>query len=97
MNGYLLDKTDVHRLIESDIIVECHDFLWPHDQVPLSKAISERFSDTHDIEWIAQEIPYPGDYPWLHDMPVGTVLLAITEKRPSPTVWLACWTRTGRS
>ncbi len=87
----LLNKDLCPLLIDSDIIVECHDF-WDVNN-PISAKLKERFSDSHDVEVIVPDIPYPGDYPFLSDMPIGTVLLAITERRPMPTVWLACWTQ----
>ena len=87
----LLDPELCPLLRESDIVVECHDFFYSEDNA-ISGKLMERFSNTHEVELITPEIPYPGDYP-LPGLPIGTVLLAITEKRPLPTVWLACWTR----
>lgn len=91
---WLLDKTKCPLLNDSDIIVECHDFFFlEYSPNVISKELQERFSDSHDVELITEGIPCPSDYPWLSGLPMGTVLLAITEKRPSPTVWLACWTK----
>ncbi len=91
---WLLDKDKCPLLNDSDIIVECHDFFYlDYSTDVISKTLRERFSDSHDIEVVTEEIPCPSDYPWLSGLPMGTVLLAITEKRPRPTVWLACWTK----
>jgi Methylase of polypeptide chain release factors len=88
---YLLDKTQCPLLINSDIIVECHDFL--NEDEPISAQLIDRFSDSHDIDVITQGVPYLGDYQCLSGLPIGRVLICVTEKRPTPTVWLACWTR----
>ena len=58
----LLDPESCPLLIESDIIVECHDFFFAEDNAISGKLI-ERFSDSHEVELITPEIPYPGDYP----------------------------------
>lgn len=86
----LLNKDLCPLLIDSDIVVECHDFWNPED--PISAKLIKRFSNTHKVEMVVPAVPYPGDYPLLASLPIGTALLAISEKRPMPTVWLACWT-----
>jgi len=89
----LLNKDDCPQLINSDIIVECHDFFYPKIKSHISSSLISRFSDTHDIERIVPQIPNPADYPFLRSLPLGFQLLAITEKRPSDMAWLACWAR----
>lgn len=100
IEGYELSVLDPERcadLYTSDIIVECHDFLYVGDEEEptsiISDALEQRFGATHIIERIEPQAPYMRDYPCLSGLTLGTALLAITEKRPLPTVWLACWTK----
>jgi hypothetical protein len=87
----LLNPDRCPALLVSDIIVECHDFFTP--DTPISDYLAKVFSASHEVERIEPQFPRVGDYPFLHDQPWGTILLAITEKRPAQTVWLACWTK----
>jgi len=83
----LLDKQQCPALIKSDIIVECHDFLKPG----ITEELRKRFSDTHEIEVIKPQLPPLGRFPAMAEAPAVMELLAVTEKRPMPTRWLACW------
>jgi hypothetical protein len=83
----LLDKDKCPALINSDIIVECHDFL--RDRA--SEILAERFANTHDVKLIKPELPPLGRYSFLAEAPAVMALLAVAEKRPMPTRWLACW------
>lgn len=85
----LLNKDLCPSLRYSDIIVECHDFFRPHK--PFSTEIAAKFLDTHRVYLINAELPDPTKYSFLHSLPMGTKLMAITERRPMPTTWLACW------
>jgi hypothetical protein len=83
----LLNKAECPVLAKSDIIVECHEFLWPG----ITEQLRQHFADTHEIEVIKPELPPLGRYPLLAEAPAVMTILAITEKRPMPTRWLACW------
>jgi precorrin-6B methylase 2 len=83
----LLNKTECPVLAKSDIIVECHEFL----REGITAKLHEHFADTHEIEVIKPELPPLGRYPLLAEAPAVMTILAITEKRPMPTRWLACW------
>lgn len=83
----LLDKKACPSLIKSDIIVECHDFMDP----TISATLVNRFSDTHQVEIILPKLPRLDDFPFASSSPSVMTLLAVTEKRPMPTLWLACW------
>ena len=83
----LLNKNECPVLAKSDIIVECHEFLWNG----VTEMLQEHFSDTHEIEVIKPELPPLGRYPRLAEAPAVMTILAVTEKRPMPTRWLACW------
>jgi hypothetical protein len=95
----VLDPDECPDLLRSDIIVECHDFLLCEEGEPFTSFVSdelrERFTPTHDIDVIEPQIACIGDFPFLRDLPIGLQLLAVMEKRPLPTVWLACWAKQG--
>lgn len=81
----LLDPLYCADLYTADIIVECHDFL-----KPVSLSLAQRFSGTHDVDFIEPQMPDVPRYQKLLDpLPMGTKLIALTEKRPMPTVWLS--------
>jgi len=103
IEGYELAVLDPQRcpeLLISDIIVECHDFFYVgENESPtsiISDSLTERFRETHEIERIEPQAPCLGDYPCLSGLVLGKALLAITEKRPLPTAWLACWAKERR-
>jgi hypothetical protein len=83
----LLNKNECPILAKSDIIVECHEFL----SSGITAKLQEHFADTHEIEVIKPQLPPLGRYPLLAEAPAVMTILAITEKRPMPTRWLACW------
>lgn len=85
----LLDKSACPGLVSCDIIVECHDFMNP----TISSTLAKRFSDTHDVEVFWPQLPRLGEYPFLATSPTVMSLLTVTEKRPMPTLWLACWAK----
>jgi hypothetical protein len=95
-----LDPNECPDLLTNDIIVECHDFMdfWIDDEcvsLVVSDYLRERFAPTHDIDVIEPRIACINDFPFLRDLPIGLQLLAVMEKRPLPTVWLACWAKQG--
>jgi hypothetical protein len=83
----LLNKNECPVLAKSDIIVECHEFM----REGITEQLQRHFADTHEIEVIKPELPPLGRYPLLAEAPTVMTILAITEKRPMPTRWLACW------
>jgi hypothetical protein len=86
----LLDEKQCPLLLTSDIIVECHDFMEP----TISKTLQERFESTHDIEVIEHGYPCLQEYTKrFTNMSCIYAAMAVDEKRPVPTRWLACWTR----
>lgn len=85
----LLDPLQCPLLKHSDIIVECHDF-FDRDH-PLHRIVGQRFIGTHDVYAIFPEIPNPNRYPFLNPLPLGLRLMAVTNWRPMPTAWLACF------
>jgi hypothetical protein len=86
----LLDKTECPHLNTSDLIIECHDFLDP----TISAKLSDRFADTHRVEVIKPQLPRFEMYPFLAASPTVMAMMTVTEKRPMPTLWLACWAHT---
>jgi len=100
IEGYelaVLDPMHCPDLLHSDIIVECHDFFYvgeneAHTSI-ISDLLEQRFSPTHDVERIEPQVPHVKNFPILRGLPLGASLLAITEKRPLPTAWLACWAK----
>jgi hypothetical protein len=102
IEGYelsMLDPEECPDLLHSDIIVECHDFLLCDENEPptsfVSDELRQRFATSHDIDLIEPRIARINDFPFLRDLPIGLQLLAVIEKRPLPTVWLACWAKQG--
>jgi hypothetical protein len=83
----LLDKEKCPALTKSDVLVECHEFLRPG----LIEELQHRFSDTHDVKTVKPKLPPLDRYPFLAEAPWIMSVLAVTEKRPMPTCWLACW------
>jgi len=76
-------------LKDSDIIVECHDFL--RDGV--TERLIERFKDTHMVERI--EVQALDTTKLFLQIPMSQIYrtLLFTEKRPMGTCWLAMWTK----
>lgn len=87
----LLDKLKCPELATSDIIVECHEFL----RSGLTQQLMKSFSDTHDIDLIPLKLPCLSllETPLLRETPALLSAIAVIEKRPVKTVWLACWAR----
>ena len=75
------------RLAFSDIIVECHDFVDKN----ISLTLANRLAKTHAVEIIRARLPLYSRYEFLSQSPGVMQVLALTEKRPMPTLWLACW------
>ena len=95
----VLDPERCPDLRNSDIIVECHDFMYCEGDMQssvISDQLEKRFSETHFVERIGPQVPNMRDYPSVSGLDLGTAMLAVTEKRPLPTAWLACWTKERR-
>jgi hypothetical protein len=103
IEGYELSVLDTERcpeLLDHDYVIECHDFFYCGEEGDeptsiISDELARRFSKTHVVQKIEPDIPYLGDFPFLRTLSIGMGLLAVTEKRPLPTVWLACWRKQG--
>lgn len=96
IEGYELSVLDPSRcadLASADIIVECHDFFLPEDHESITEQLRKRFAPTHEVERIDPSCPDPNDYPFLHELPYGVMLMSISERRPERTAWLACWAK----
>ena len=83
----LLDLKQCPVLKNSDVIVECHDFL----DRDVSCDLADRFSSTHRVELILSKIPRLDQFPFLSGSPTIMLALMAVEKRPVPCCWLACW------
>lgn len=83
----LVDPDACLELCRSDIIVECHDFLDSN----ISLTLANRLAKTHAVEIIRARLPLYSRYEFLSQSPGVMQVLALTEKRPMPTLWLACW------
>jgi SAM-dependent methyltransferase len=83
----LIDLQQCPQLITSDIIVECHDFL----DKDISLKLSERLAESHAVEIIRARLPLFSRYEFLNQTPGIMQVLMVQEKRPMPTLWLACW------
>jgi len=96
IEGYessVLDPERCPDLLRADIIVECHDFFVPEHHEQITDILAKRFARTHEVERIEFQVPNPNDFPFLNGLPYGYRLLAITERRPPRTAWLACWAK----
>lgn len=91
----LIDTQCCPILADSDIIVECHDFFDEkrYEGQPISGILRQRLEVTHEVELIKPRLPNYEHYSFLTSSPTIMMLLAVTEKRPMPTCWLACWSK----
>jgi hypothetical protein len=88
----LLDLDRCPGLAESDIIVECHDFMLKNGSAStISLTLAERFSATHRVELIRPQLPDLDQFQFMRKCPSIMSVLMAMEKRPVPCVWLACW------
>jgi hypothetical protein len=74
---------------DTDVIVECHDFIDPS----ITETLIERFAASHTVERIEQGGRNPNAYPPLRQLDELYRWLAISEQRPVSMNWLACWSR----
>jgi hypothetical protein len=86
---HLLARQACPALNHSDLIVECHDFMY----APISQTLAWRFADTHDVEYLPFIFPRLQSFPCLSTFSTANQLLASNEIRPQPSGWLVCWAR----
>jgi len=89
VEGVEPELLNVHRnpeLKTSDLIVECHDFM----RADSSAVLANIFSATHRVDIIRPRFPRLERFAETLEPAISSVL-AVTELRPMPTVWLACW------
>ena len=92
VEGDELDLIDIDRCPElrnSDIIVECHDFLKSN----ATEIIRDRLKETHDVQVVAPRIPDLNKFPFVNQIPAVMSVLVVVEKRPMPCNWLTCWAK----
>jgi hypothetical protein len=85
----LLVPEVIRGLGDSDVIVECHDFIVPG----ITAALSGLFASSHIVEHIDQGGRNPSAYESLRQLNELYRWLAINENRPVAMNWLACWSR----
>lgn len=85
----LIDLDACPPLRTSDLIIECHDFLIPD----VSSILADRLAATHAITRILPRLPDFNQFSFVRDAPNVMSVLALTEKRPMPCCWMACWAR----
>jgi hypothetical protein len=79
----LLDPGVVTELKACDILVEMHDFLCEGS----SARLQQRFSSSHQIEWIDIHQRDAMSYPQINSLTVREKLLAVNEFRPAKQQW----------
>ncbi len=80
----LLDPDSYPSFRDVDLIVEVHECYKPG----LIQTLSERFSASHDIEWVWQSASAPRDLPnWTKDFSHLDQILCTWEWRSGPTPW----------
>lgn len=80
----LLDPLKYPALVDMDLIVEVHECY----RKGLMQKITDRFTPTHDIEWIWQSESASRDLPqWTRDLTHLDQILCTWEWRQGPTPW----------
>jgi hypothetical protein len=87
----LLDLDRCPPLVHSDIIVECHDFMFPGRSSAVSLTLADRLGATHRVELIRPRLPDLDQFLFMRKFPSIMSVLMAMEKRPMPCCWLACW------
>jgi predicted O-methyltransferase YrrM len=86
----LVDPVRCPDLINSDLIIECHDFLRPG----VSAQLAERLAATHRVDRIVPRLPDLDQFQFMRQFPTIMAVMMAVEKRPMPCCWLACWANT---
>ena len=79
----LLQPSVAPVLVESDILVELHDFFKPG----ITEIIRERFQKSHNILMIDSVDRDPSDYPAIDFLPLEQQRVAVSEFRHGPQQW----------
>ena len=87
----LLQPNLIPALHESDILVECHDVLYPN----ITSTLTSRFEGTHRIKFIGEGTRQSVPHSSLADWPSVDRWLAICEFRPVAMNWLFMQARLG--
>jgi SAM-dependent methyltransferase len=88
----LLDEPTVAALANSDLIVECHDFI----NRAITPTLTRRFAGSHAVETFAEGARDPNRFAQLRTLGSLDRWLAVCEFRPEQMRWLACWSRAGK-
>ncbi len=86
----LLNLDACKALVNSDVIVECHDFMVEGGGI--TEELAARFSATHYIAKIEPQIPIFDMFKFTGGVSALN-FLSVMEKRPLPTLWLACYAK----
>jgi hypothetical protein len=87
----LLDPARAPRLLGWGMLVEVHDFVDPS----ISAVLTERFSDTHEIEFIAGRERVSGALPELGFLSATQRSALLSERRPGAMRWAVMRPRAG--
>lgn len=93
VEGAEIDLVDLERcpeLVNSDLVIECHDNLRPETTADLM----DRLSATHRVELIRSRFPDLNQFQFAHIFSAVAAALFAVEKRPQGCYWLACWANT---
>jgi hypothetical protein len=83
----LINLDECPELVQSDIIVECHDFLVSDS----GKKIADLLCRTHTVELVRPKPINLEQFGFMRQSPTVIAALAVIEKRPMPSLWLVCW------
>lgn len=86
----VLDELRASAMKNTDIIVECHDFIKPG----ITEKLVDRFSKSHTIEIINEQDRHPLQMPHIANWGQFDRVLATSEFRPAPMNWIAAWPKT---
>jgi SAM-dependent methyltransferase len=85
----LLTADVIRQMRNTDVIVECHDFM----DAGITSALTGLFAQSHDVERIDQGGRNPNLYTPLRQLSEIYRWLVLCEFRPVTMNWLACWAR----
>lgn len=85
----LLTADVIRQMRNTDVIVECHDFM----DAGITNALTELFAQSHDVERIDQAGRNPNLYAPLRQLGEIYRWLVLCEFRPVTMNWLVCWAR----
>jgi hypothetical protein len=88
---HLFTADVVRHLAGCDLIIELHDFIDP----TISRALRERFAETHQVAVVPTHPRDPARYPVLRSLPALARRIALDEMRPGPMEWLLAESRVG--